>query len=167
MQGAPEVLQQEEIQYGGVPLGRGASLFPGGWQASWGPIGMADNPAQARIVVPSTPQKASGGDMAPSSFWGTRKIPSQSSIQAPLPAPHITGEQNNPPWWRPSISINYPAPLFGRHVRVFSDHPLPVPALQAWSSVPVAQRAARIGGRTATGWPNPNTAWPTFGPGGT
>jgi hypothetical protein len=167
MQGAPEVVQAEQIQYGGVPLGRGASLFPGGWRASWGQIGMADNPAQARIVTPSNPQKASGGMMAMIGFPGNRKIPTPGSIPAPLPGPHITGEQNSPPWWEPSQYWSVPAPLFARHTRVFSDHPLPVPALQAWSSVPVAQRASRIGGRTATGWPSPNTNWPVFGPGGT
>lgn len=160
-------VQQLEIVRGPAPTTQNPSLFPSGWRAAWGPIQQLANPGQAKVVRPLTPTGCSGGDMAPISFFGTRRVPTASSIQAPLPGPRITGEQNNPPFWRPTITTNFPAPRFGQKVRRFSDHPLPVPALQANSANPVAQRPARIGGPTVTSWPAPNTKWPTFGVGGT
>ena len=82
-------------------------------------------------------------------------------------APQLTDVQNNPPWWKPRIVWWRPAPGYARKLRTFSDNPLPVPSLQAYRGTTIAQRPARIGGQRVAAWPNPQTSYPTFGPGGT
>lgn len=150
-----------------VPRERAGGLFPPQYRAAWGPIEAATPAQQARVTENPTVEKGAGGRLGPVlATLGAFRVASRSSVPAPLPGPNITGEQNNPPYWRPSLFAPSIAPGFGDRVRRFSDHPLPVPALQAQASNPVAQRAARLGGRTVARWPNPQTTWPTFGPGG-
>jgi len=162
-------IQPEAIVDGAAPVTQNPSLFPSGWQAAWGPIQKLTNPAQAQVVKPLTPTGCSGGKMAPISFFGTRKIPAPDPAAVFLQpnAPLWQRGTRQPSWWRPTITTNIPAPRFASKTRRFSDHPLPVPTLQANSANPVAQRPARIGGSTTTAWPAPNTTWPTFGVGGT
>lgn len=150
-------------------VSRGASLFPPQWRAAWGPV-QPLTPASAAAPTPvKTPEAASGGKMAPYSTLGRFRIGTPSSQPAPLAAnaPLLTKEANNPPYWRPRIFIPRIAPLFASHTRRYSDHPLPVPAMQAYSSNLPAQRPARIGGQRVTRWPAQQVSYPTFGVGGT
>lgn len=164
------VIQPMVIGQGAVPLSQGPSLFPAGYQAAWGPIEKAAPPGQARIAKPLTPVGASAYGTGPAAlFFGRISVPAPqpAGVVQPVNAPRLQQGKQNPSSWRPSFGIWKAAPRFAQKTRRFSDHPLPVPALQAYNSMQVASRPARIGGRTATRWPNPNTTWPTFGVGGT
>lgn len=157
------------VQTAPPPVSRGTSLFPPGWRAAWGPVGFPTPASQARYVWPKTPEAASGGNMVPVSTLGRFRVGTPDvGPRAIVPgAPRLTNIQNRNNYWRPRIFAAAIAPMFAQHTRRFSDHPLPVPSMAAWRANPVAQRPARLGGSRVTRWPNPVTAWPTFGPGGT
>ncbi|MDA8393992.1 MAG: hypothetical protein M0T72_01915 [Candidatus Dormibacteraeota bacterium] len=151
-------------------LSRGASLFSGAYRAAWGPVQAALPPTAAPVVPVPTREERSGGGMGPafSSMGQTRYATPEVQPHQIVPgAPQLTNVENNPPWWKPTIAWWRPAPAFARKVRVFSDNPLPVPALQAYSSNPVRQRPARLGGQRVERWPVADITYPTFGPGGT
>jgi hypothetical protein len=151
-------------------VSRGASLYPSAYRAEWGGVGAPAPPSAAPVVPVPTKEQRSGGGMGP-----VFASMGQTAYATPYVAPHeivpgaplLTNVANNPPWWKPTIAWWGPAPAFARKLRYFSDNPLPVPALQAYSSNPVRQRPARLGGQRVQRWPNPQTKYPTFGPGGT
>jgi hypothetical protein len=82
-------------------------------------------------------------------------------------APQLTNVQARPAWWQPTLDWWRPAPGYARKVATYSDNPLPAQDEQAWSSNPVRQRPARVGGQRVTAWPLQQVSYPTFGPGGT
>ncbi len=151
-------------------LSRGASLFSGAYRAAWGPVQSPMPPGVAPVVPVPTREQRAGGGMGPAFdtmgqvFYRTPDVQPRQIVPG---APGLTNVQSRAPWWKPRISWWLPAPAFARKVRVFSDNPLPVPSLQAYSSNPVRQRPARIGGQRVQKWPTPNTTYPTFGAGGT
>ncbi len=53
-------------------------------------------------------------------------------------------------------------------VRIFSDNPVPVPAVpfRQYKGPGGAQDPPQIGGRFVTAWPQPNIRWPIWGGGG-
>jgi hypothetical protein len=175
------VIQPMAITKGAVPLSQAPSLFPSGWKPAWGPVERATPVVQAgptrylpgqagRTGRPETPVAASARGTGPKFLvMGQHPVPAARTqgVVQPMNAPQLQQGRQNPPWWRPSFGVWVMAPRFAQKTRRFSDHPLPVPSLQAYNSMQVASRPARIGGRTATRWPNPNIAWPTFGVGGT
>ncbi len=160
---------QGMVQNTPPPLTRGPSLFPSQWRAAWGPVEVPTSPTQAPVIRPLTPEAASGGKMVPMNTLGTFKVgtPNVMPLAVVPNAPLLTKVQCRNRYWRPRLWASKMAPGYAQKTRRFSDHPLPVPSMQAWSSNPVAQRPARIGGRRVTNWPNPQSNWPTFGPGGT
>lgn len=152
------------------PLSRGASLFSGAYRAQWGPIGAPEPPSSAPVVTVPTREQASGGGLGPAvASMGRVKDPTPrtSPLQIVPGAPQLTKVQARPRWWQPTLDWWKPAPGYARKLRTFSDNPVPVQDLQAWSSMPVRQRPARIGGSQVTAWPPQQISWPTFGPGGT
>lgn len=174
------VIQPMVIGQGAVPLSQGPSLFPSGWRAAWGPIEHAAPviqagpsrflPGQMQVGRPLTPTGVSARGTGPKGLSLGRTLilaPQPAGVVQPANAPQLQQGKQNPSGWLPSFGLWVMAPRFAQRVRRFSDHPLPVPALQAYNSVQVASRPARIGGRTATRWPSPSTTWPTFGVGGT
>ena len=149
---------------------RGASLFGPRYRAQWGPIGAPEPPGSAPVVPVPTPEGASGGGMGPavSTMGRVKMVTPRVAPREIVPgAPHLTNVQSRRPWWQPTIDFWRPAPGFARKLRTFSDNPLPVQDMQAWSENRVAQRPARIGGARVTRWPAQQVSWPTFGPGGT
>ena len=156
-------------QVGGPPLSRGVSLYSGQYRAQWGPIEAPAPLTDAPVVPVPTKERRAGGGLGPAvaSMGRIRMVTPDVAPHAIVPgAPQLTNVQNNPPWWKPTLFWWRPAPAYARKLRTFSDNPLPVPSLQAWRGTTVAQRPARIGGQQVTKWPNPQTRYPTFGPGG-
>ena len=152
------------------PLSRGRSLFPGQYRAQWGPIGAPEPPSSAPVVTNPTKEQASGGGLGPAvASMGRIKMPTPRTYPHEIVpgAPHLTNVQSRRPWWQPTLDWWRPAPGYGRKVRTFSDNPSPVQDMQAWSSNPVRQRPARIGGQRVAKWPPQQVTYPTFGPGGT
>jgi hypothetical protein len=151
-------------------VSRGKSLFSGQYRAQWGPIGAPEPPSSAPVVTVPTKEQASGGGLGPAvASMGRIKMPTPDVLPHEIVpgAPRLTNVQNRRPWWQPTLDWWRPAPGYGRKVRTFSDNPLPVQDMQAWSSNQVLQRPARIGGQRVTRWPPQELKWPTFGPGGT
>ena len=152
------------------PLSRGRSLFSGAYRAQWGPIGAPEPPSSAPVVTVPTKEQATGGGFGPAgaSMGQVRHLTPRVAPREIVPgAPGLTNVQQRPPWWWPTLDWWRPAPGFARRVMTFSDNPLPVQDMQAWSSNPVRQRPARIGGQRVTKWPPQEVKYPTFGPGGT
>lgn len=165
IQTAPGLVQTTQ-----PPLSRGASLFSGQYRAVWGPIGAPEPPSSAPVVPVPTKEQATGGGMGPAvaSMGRIRMVTPRVSPHEIVPgAPRLTNIQSRRHWWQPTLDWWRPAPGFARRVRTFSDNPVPVQDMQAWSSNPVMQRPARIGGQQVTRWPAQQVSWPTFGPGGT
>ena len=152
------------------PLSRGRSLFPGQYRAQWGPIGAPEPPSSAPVVTNPTKEQAAGGGLGPAVVsMGRVMVPTPRTAPRELVpgAPGLTRVQNRRPFWRPTLDWWRPAPGYARKLRTFSDNPQPVQDLQAWSSNPVRQRPARLGGTKVQSWPAQQVSWPTFGPGGT
>jgi hypothetical protein len=115
-----------------------------------------------------TPTASTGGLRRLAFYPGTTKVPSPAP-QFPVQSGDYGGRGNTVrpsnagagDWFLPAIGIPY-ADNMAPPVAIQCDNVLPAPIPNPLRVAKAAPLTTRKGGRTATAWPRPMTAWPTY-----